>query len=133
MSEAELHIMRCRLQGNLESKARRGELKLPLPTGLEYNAAGHVVLDPDQQVQQSFRNFFKTFERTGTACATVKYFRQHRLMIPRRLRRGERKGELTWVELDHARALKILHNLRYGGAYVRGRTQTSNVSRIDPH
>lgn len=125
MSEAELHIMRCRLQGNLESKARRGELKLPLPTGLEYNAAGHVALDPDQQVQQSFRTFFETFERSGTACATVKYFRQQGLTIPRRLRRGERKGELTWVELDHARALKILHNPRYGGAYVRGRTQTS--------
>ncbi len=124
MSEAEIHVLRSRLQGNLESKARRGELKLPLPTGLVYNAAGHVVLDPDRQVQQTFCTFFEAFQRTGTACATVKYFRQQGLMIPRRLRRGERKGELIWIELDHARALKILHNPRYGGAYVRGRTRT---------
>ena len=124
MSEAELHILRTRLLNNIESKARRGELKLPLPTGLVYDPAGHVVLDPDRQVQQTFTTFFEAFRRVGTACGCVKYFRQENLTMPQRLRCGERKGELVWAELDHQRALKILRNPRYAGAYVRGRTRT---------
>lgn len=124
MSEAELHVLRARLQSNIESKAQRGELKTPLPTGLVYDPAGRVVLDPDRQVQQSFVTFFETFRRTGTACGCVKYFRQENLTMPVRVRSGERKGEVMWNELNHARTLKILHNPRYAGAYVRGRTKT---------
>jgi DNA invertase Pin-like site-specific DNA recombinase len=33
MSEAELHFIRARLQGGITSKARRGELPMPLPVG----------------------------------------------------------------------------------------------------
>lgn len=124
MSEAELHVLRARLQGGIESKARRGELRMPLPTGLLYDELGRVVLDPDRQVQQSLSTFFQTFERTGTAIATVKYFRQQEWLFPRRIRRGLRKGELVWVPLDHPRALKALHNPRYAGVYFRGRTRT---------
>ena len=124
MSEAELHVLRARLQGGIESKARRGELRMPLPTGLLHDELGRLILDPDQQVQQSLSTFFQTFERTGTAIATVKYFRQQHWLFPRRIRRGLRKGELVWGPLDHNRALKTLHNPRYAGAYCRGRTRT---------
>jgi hypothetical protein len=54
MSEAELHVIRARLQGGILNKARRGELQCPLPVGLVYNAAGRPILDPDKQVQDSF-------------------------------------------------------------------------------
>lgn len=123
-SEAELHVLRARLQGGIESKARRGELKMRLPTGLVYDEQDRVVLDPDRQVQQSLFTFFETFERTGSACGTVKYFRQQGLSLPRRLRRGPRKGELVWLPLRHSRALRILHNPRYAGTFFRGRTKT---------
>src|SRR2546422_616679 len=46
MSEAELHVMRARLRGGLLNKARRGELRMPLPMGLVYDEQGQVVLDP---------------------------------------------------------------------------------------
>src|SRR5215813_12287940 len=39
LSEAELHVIRARLQGGILNKARRGELQSPLPVGLMYNAA----------------------------------------------------------------------------------------------
>jgi len=129
MSEAELHVLRARLQGGLLNKARRGELKLPLPVGLVYDARDRVVLDPDQQVQGSVRTFFQTFERTGTASATVKFFQQEGLLFPRRLRRGVRKGELVWGPLGHSRALQALHNPRYSGAYVWGRYRVNKVGR----
>ena len=53
MSEAELHVMQARMRGGLLNKAQRGELQLPLPVGFLYDIQGQVILDPDQQVQQS--------------------------------------------------------------------------------
>src|SRR5271155_3104177 len=65
MSEAELHFIRARLQGGILSKARRGELVMPLPVGLVEDPAGKVVLDPDRAVQDALRHLFQTFARTG--------------------------------------------------------------------
>ena len=47
MSEAELYLIRARLRGGILAKAQRGELALPLPAGLAYDACGQVMLDPD--------------------------------------------------------------------------------------
>jgi DNA invertase Pin-like site-specific DNA recombinase len=58
MSEAELHVLKARLQGGIRNKAQRGELKIPLPVGLVYDEQDRVVLDPDRQVQQAIRCFF---------------------------------------------------------------------------
>ena len=124
MSEAELHVMRARLRGGILNQARRGALKMALPVGLVYDPADHVVLDPDGQVQQSIVHLFETFERTGSASATVKHFREQGLRFPRRPRRGPHKGELLWEALRHWRVLRVLHNPRYAGAFVFGRTRT---------
>ena len=123
MSEAELHVLRARLQGGIRSKARRAELESPLPVGLVYDAGGRVVLDPDKQVQGAIRLFFQTFEQTGTACAIVKHFRQQDVKFPSRARVGPHKGELVWRDLEHSRALQVLHNPRYAGAFFFGRSR----------
>ncbi len=124
MSEAELHVLKARLQGGILNKARRGELHVPLPVGFVYNSEGSPVLDPDKQVQESFRMFFATFMRTGSAMGTVKGFRRKGLLFPRRPKKGPRKGDLFWVQLTHSRALQVLHNPRYAGAFVFGRTRS---------
>lgn len=124
MSEAELHVLRARLLGGVLSKARRGELKAPLPVGFVYTPDDRVVLDPDRQVQDSLRLFFQTFRRTGSAWGTVGLFRKERLPFPRRVRTGPRRGELVWGPLLHCRALQLLHNPRYAGAFFFGRTHT---------
>jgi len=123
MSEAELHVLRARLRGGILNKARRGELRCPLPVGLVHDAAGRVVLDPDQQVQESVRLLFQTFARTGSASATVKYFRREGLLFPTRAAAGARQGELSWVPLAVNRAANALHNPWYAGAYVYGRSR----------
>lgn len=124
MSEAELHVLRARLRGGVRNKAQRGELKMPLPAGLVYDAIDRVVRDPDAQVQDAIRAFFDTFRRTGTASGIVKAFRREELLIPTRLRTGPHKGEVVFRPLEHSRALRILHNPRYAGAFVFGRTRT---------
>lgn len=126
MSEAELHVLRARLQGGILNKARRGKLQCPLPVGFVYNTNNEPVLDPDKQVQESIRFFFDTFRRTASACAVVKAFRWKGLLFPRRLKKGPNKGDLVWAELPHSRALHILHNPRYAGAFVYGRSRTRN-------
>ena len=102
MSEAELHVLRARLQGGILNKARRGELQCPLPVGFLYNASNQPALDPDQQVQESIRFFFDTFRRTASACAVVKAFRRKGLLFPRRLKKGPNKGDLVWANCPTA-------------------------------
>ena len=124
MSEAELHVLRARLIGGQLAKASRGELEMKLPVGLVYDSSGHVVLDADLQVQNALRLFFDTFQRTGAATATVRSFREQGLLFPRRLRRGPHKDEVAWGQLEHTRALHLLKNPRYTGAFVYGRSET---------
>jgi len=121
MSEVELHLIRARLKGGTLNKAARGELKLRLPIGLVYDPKDKVVLDPDSQVVHSLRLFFKTFRRTGSVTRTVKEFHQKKIGFPRREFFGPMKGELIWGSLAYSRAIYILHNPRYAGAYVFGR------------
>jgi len=122
MSEAELHVLRARLQGGILNKARRGELMISPPVGLIYNPEGPLVLDPDKHVQQCLRLLFETFRSTGSAMATVKAFRKQGLQFPRRVRTGAHKGDLVWAVLGHTQVLRILHNPRYAGAFVYGRS-----------
>ena len=123
MSEAELHMLHARLRGGLLNQARRGALKLLLPVGLVYDPLGRVVLDPDAQVQRSIRMLFDTFARTGSAGATVRYFRSEGLDVPQRPHRGAEKGQLRWQLATHPYVLNMLHNPRYAGAYADGRSR----------
>lgn len=125
MSEAELHFIRARLRGEQLSKARRGELRLPLPVGLVYDPAGNVVLDPDAGVQHAIRQVFAVFARTGSARMVVKTFNDEQLRLPVRLRTAApHKGELAWITLAHHHVLRVLHNPRYAGAFCYGRRRT---------
>jgi Recombinase/Recombinase zinc beta ribbon domain len=124
MSEAELHWLRARLLGGKLEKARQGTLRVKLPTGLVYDPAGRVVLDPNEAVQEAIRLVFALFEDAGSALAVVRHFAAQHLQIPTRHWGGARDGELRWEPLRHGRVLTILHDPAYAGAYVYGRTQT---------
>ena len=121
MSEAELHLLRARLRGGALNKARRGELRTCLPVGFVYDVAGKVILDPDQQVQNTLNVFFETFERVGSCFGTLRHFRAEKVLFPRRVRTGSSKGALLWAPLTYSVALHVLHNPRYAGAYTYGR------------
>lgn len=130
MSEAELHVLKSRLQGGILNKARRGELEMPLPIGLVYTPDARVVLDPDRQIQDTVRLLFDTFRQTGSACAVVRRLRGEKILFPRRIRRGIRKGDVLWSGIDHSRVLQILHNPRYAGAFAYGRTRTAYNAKL---
>ena len=127
MSEAELHVLRARLLGGQLNKARRGELWMYPPLGFVYDARRQLVLDPDTQIHTSVRLLFETFRRTGSACQVVRHFAREGLRFPRRLRTGPRAGAIVFGRLEHHRVLQILHNPRYAGAFVYGRTRQRHV------
>jgi DNA invertase Pin-like site-specific DNA recombinase len=94
MSEAELHILRSRMRGGILNKVRRGEFAIPLPAGFLYDGNEHVILDPDQQVQQSIRQLFGAFRRSGSVMGVVHEFRNKHWKFPVRTRKGPRPGDL---------------------------------------
>lgn len=119
MSEAELHVIKARLRGGILNKARRGEFRCPLPTGLVYDPSGNVGLDPDMQVRETIAHFFETFTRVGSASQTVKAFRAQGLLFPSRLH----DSQTVFRPLTASTAVRVLNNPRYAGAYVYGRRQ----------
>ena len=123
MSEAELHVLRARLIGGQLNKARRGELAMPTPLGYVVGPDGKLMLDPDEQIQGVVRLVFDTFQRTGSAGAVVRHFREQALAWPQRVATGPRAGTFVAGTLGRSRVLGILHNPRYAGAYVYGRTR----------
>ena len=128
MSEAELHLLRARLIGGQLNKARRGELWMKPPIGFAHDSSGHVIFDPDQQVQRAVRLLFETFRRTGSAMRVVHHFKTEGLLWPRRITSGVHAGELLFGSLEHSRVLGILHNPRYTGTFVYGRTRQRKVA-----
>lgn len=132
MSEAELHVLKARLQGGILNKARRGELKIPLPIGLVYRADDVIAFDPDQHIQKSLRLVFDTFRKTGSAMRVIKWFQNESIRFPRRIRCGIGKGDVLWGTLDHSRCIQILHNPRYAGAFVYGRRRSARTAEFKP-
>src|SRR5919108_851204 len=65
MSEAELHLIRSRLRGGLENKARRGELRLALPIGLEYDETCEIRLSADEQIRGAIGRGYAVWDRRG--------------------------------------------------------------------
>jgi DNA invertase Pin-like site-specific DNA recombinase len=121
MSQAELHFLRARLHGGKLNKAKKGELRSPLPVGYVYDELGRPVLDPDEEVRGAIATLFEAFQDTGTAYGVMAHFRRHGLSFPKRAYGGVWDGKLLWGRLSHSRVLGVLKNPAYAGVYVYGR------------
>ena len=125
LSEYEMQSIRARLLGGQRSKARRGALKMRLPLGLAYDDRNEVVLDPDRTIVEAISLVFATFRRTGSAMQTLKWFRKNAVTLPSRPYRMQ--GEVMWSVPNHSQILFILHNPRYAGCFVYGRSRTRKL------
>lgn len=123
MAQAELHFLRARLLGGKLNKAKKGELRFPLPVGFCHDENGHIVLDPDEEVRGAVSLVFRLFRETGSAFAVVQNFAKRALRFPKRAYGGAWNGKLVWGRLTHTRVLCMLKNPSYAGVYVFGRYQ----------
>ena len=124
MAQAELHFIRARLQGNKLNKARKGELRFPLPVGYVFDELNCIVKDPDAQVRSSLDLVFDYFQQCGSAYSVVQRFAREKLKFPKRSYGGTWAGKLIWGRLTDARVTAILKNPSYAGVYAFGRYRT---------
>jgi hypothetical protein len=131
MSEAELHVLRARLQGGIRNKAARGELRTALPVGLVWTDGG-ITLHPDEAVRGAISAVFEQFPLRGSARGVWLWLKEQGLKLPMP-RHGYLRGdeELTWVEPTYPAVHKILTHPAYAGAYVFGKTQVQRY--VDEH
>jgi len=118
MSEAELHLIRARLDGGLRHKAERGELRLALPVGLDRDDDDRIVLCPDEQVRHAIERVFVLWRRVGSARQVVMELIDEDQKLPRRTV-GQRR--IRWARASYGAVHDFLTNPAYAGAFVFGR------------
>jgi len=131
MAQAELHFLHARLQGGKLNKAKKGELRFPLPVGYCYDEQGRIVLDADEEVRGAVAMVFRLFRETGSAYAVVHRFTERGLRFPKRAYGGAWDGKMIWGRLSHSRVLGVLKNPSYAGIYVFGRYQYRREISVD--
>jgi DNA invertase Pin-like site-specific DNA recombinase len=121
MAQAELHFLHARLQGGKLNKAKKGELRFPVPVGFCYDEQTRIVMDPDEEVRAAVGLVFRLFRETGSAFGVMQRFAENGLRFPKRSYGGAWDGKIIWGRLTHSRVLAILRNPSYAGMYVFGR------------
>jgi len=122
MSEAELHVLRARLNGGIRNKAARGELRRGLPVGFVWGEAdGEVLFHPDEAVITAIRSIFARFAETGSARRVWLWLRDQGHKLPLQM---SAHAEIRWVEASYHAIHQVLANPVYAGAYVYGKTRT---------
>jgi DNA invertase Pin-like site-specific DNA recombinase len=124
MSEAELHLIRARLDGGLRHKAERGQLALSLPVGLDRDEEGSVVLSADEQVRAAIARVYALWCRLGSARQVVSELIAAGERLPRRTV-GERR--IRWARPSYGAVHDFLTNPAYAGAFGR----TKQEKRLD--
>jgi DNA invertase Pin-like site-specific DNA recombinase len=134
LSEAELHVLRARLDGGIRNKAARGELRTGLPVGLVWGeAAGQIHLHPDEAVTGVIAAVFDQFAVSGSVRATWLWLKDNNLRWPLQPigYRRDRLPEITWVEPTYHAVHTTLTHPAYAGAYVYGRTRQDHYVADD--
>jgi DNA invertase Pin-like site-specific DNA recombinase/uncharacterized protein YndB with AHSA1/START domain len=120
MAEAELHILRARLEGGIRNKAARGELRRGLPVGFVWGEQdGEVCFHPDESVGSIMRTVFSKFTELGSVRKVWLWLRSEGLSFPTR---KHMKGEIRWVTPTYTAIHAVLTNPVYAGAYIYGKS-----------
>ncbi len=121
MSEAELHVLRARLDGGIRNKAARGQLRRGLPVGLVWGEEdGEVLLHPDQAITGAIQTVFDRFAEMGSARQVWLWFRSNKLLFPLQ---SSQSPEIQWVSTTYTAIHHVLTNPAYAGAYAFGKTR----------
>lgn len=124
MSEAELHVLRARLDGGIRNKAARGELRRGLPVGFVWGEQdGEILFHPDEAVTAAIRTVFERFAEFGSARRVWLWFRSEGLSLPLQEGPSGQPGPLRWVTPTYTAIHHILTNPVYAGAYTYGKTR----------
>jgi len=122
MSEAELHLIRERLNGGRRNKAERGELRGSLPVGYVWGeAAGEIQLHPDESIRGAIRTVFERFAELGSVRRVWFWYRSEGLSFPTQL---HARAPIRWALPTYIRIYHVLTNPAYAGAYAYGKNRS---------
>lgn len=120
MAEAELHVLRARLNGGIRNKAARGELRRGLPVGLIWGQnEGEVLFHPGQAITGALRSLFEKFLELGSARRVWLWFRDEGLLFPHQ----HANGQIQWIAPTYTAVRNVLSNPVYAGAYAFGKSR----------
>ena len=133
MAEYELNLILQRSRSAIQAKAKRGELRIPLPVGLRWKEEGGIEPDPDQRVQRAIRTVFQKHKELGSVRQVLLWFRHEKLMLPTFMH-DRRCLVASWRLPSYHAIHGILTNPMYAGAYAFGRREV-RIQLVDgvPH
>ena len=130
ISEAELFLLRSRLNGGLHHKAAKGELRQGLPVGLDYDEDGRVVMSADEAVREAIHTVHRRFGELGSGRQVLISMVADGLAVPRRST-GERARPLGKANLPGDPRLSHQPRLR-GGLCLRAQEAQAAGRRERP-
>lgn len=123
MSEFEATLIHQRSMEAIRQKARRGELRIPLPVGFIWTSNSKIEKHPDQRVQQAIQLIFDKFTELGSMRRVLVWFRQNQVCLPATSWVAG-VPPIVWRLPIYQNIQAILTNPVYAGAYVFGKTET---------
>ena len=121
ISKFELGVLRSRMLDAARSKARRGELRLPVPIGYIWHREIGVGLDPDSRVQEVIRAIFQRFRELGSARQVHLALKAEQVHFPRPSD-GKRMTTFDWTPIRYRNVISVLKNPFYAGVYAYGKS-----------
>ena len=121
MAEAELHVLRARLEGGIRNKAARGELRRGLPVGFIWGEReGEVLKHPDEAIRGVIDAVFEKFAEMGSVRRVWLRFQSEGLSFPLR---SSSSAEIRWLPASYTAIHQVLTNPVYAGAYAYGKSR----------
>ena len=118
MSEAELHVLRTRMREGALHKVARGQLRISLPTGYDYDELGQMRITPDEAVADAIGTVFAYFDQLSSARQVMLRLVAEGRLLPRR-RSTDR--HVRWARASYGAVRDFLTNPCYAGVYAYGR------------
>lgn len=123
ISAFELSQLRARMFEAVRAKARRGELRIPVPPGYIWDREAGLDLDPDERLQTTIREIFERFRKLGSARQVLLSMTEDGFHFPKPSNNRNRTG-FDWRPIPYYNVLATLRNPFYAGAYVYGKSGT---------
>src|ERR1700692_716919 len=122
ISEFELGVLRARMLDAARAKARRGELRIPVPIGYIWHREIGLGFDPDIRVQEAVRQIFERFRQLGSARQVHLSLRTEQVHFPRPSD-GRKLISFDWMPIRYRNVISVLKNPFYAGVYAYGKTE----------
>ena len=122
ISEFELGVLRARMLDAVRAKARRGELRISVPTGYIWHREAGLGFDPDLRLRKVIRQIFARFRTLGSARQVLLSMTADGVHFPRPSNTIQGVA-FEWTPIRYRNVISVLKNPFYAGAYSYGKSE----------